>query len=183
MHILLIIVLAVVIAGTWIVLPKGTQNDEVPVPAQPLEILNAIDSAKEAKDAIEGRGADEGTTLNLSGQKLSSVPKYVFERTNLTNLNLSNNLLSGSLPAEIRLLSKLRSLDLSNNNFTGVPAEIGQLSQLEILDLSGNAITGLPHELANLKNLKSLDLRNTSYSKADLEIIKKGLPASVVISI
>jgi leucine-rich repeat protein SHOC2 len=81
----------------------------------------------------------------------------------------------------VRFLRDLQTLDLSDNNFTGVPAEIGQLAKLEVLDLSNNPITGLPHELGGLQNLQLLDLRSTNYSAEDLEIIKNALPASTVI--
>ena len=120
-------------------------------------------------------------TLNLSNQGLRKVPSDTFNQTAVEELNLSSNSLDGSLPGEIRFLKNLKVLNLSNNNFTGVPAEIGQLSNLEVLDLSNNKITGLPNELANLKNLKLLKLSGNNYSTSDLEIIKKGLPNSVVI--
>lgn len=121
--------------------------------------------------------------LDLSGQSLMKVPGYVFERTDLEVLNLSHNTLSGALPGEIRLLTKLTALDLSDNNFTGVPAEIGQLRQLEYLDLSGNALTGLPYELGDLSNLKVLDLRNTNYSTHDLDIIREKLPKTTEVRV
>jgi Leucine-rich repeat (LRR) protein len=120
---------------------------------------------------------------DLSGQSLTSVPKGLFSETEIEYLDLANNKLTGSLPAEVRLLQNLKVLDLSQNDFTGVPAEIGQLVNLEVLNLSGNPISGLPAELGNLKNLKSLDLSNTNYSKQDLEGIKKGLPEGVVIKV
>jgi hypothetical protein len=97
------------------------------------------------------------------------------------SLSLANKGLTGSLKGEIRLLSELRELNLSNNKFTGLPAEVGQLSKLEILNLSNNPLTGLPQELGNLKNLKILDLRGTQYAKADLEVIKRGLSTSTQI--
>ncbi len=96
-------------------------------------------------------------------------------------LTLSGKGFTGSLKGEIRLLTDLRELDISGNKFTGLPAEVGQLSKLEVLNLSGNPLTGLPYELGNLKNLRILDLRGTQYSKADLEVIKKGLPSTVQI--
>lgn len=96
-------------------------------------------------------------------------------------LDLSGRGLSGSLKAEIRFLTQLKELDLSDNNMTGLPAELGQLSQLELLDVSNNPITGLPHEIGNLQNLKVLDLRGTEYSASDLVMIKQKLPLTTQI--
>ena len=119
--------------------------------------------------------------LDLSGQGLTAVPAYVFDRTDLESLNVSHNALHGALQAEVRHLAALRSLDLSYNAFTGVPAEVGQLAALEYLNLSHNPITGLPYELGNLSHLKRLDLRGTQYASADLAIIREHLPASTEV--
>ncbi len=122
-----------------------------------------------------------GETLDLSGKGLTEVPSYIFNRTNLVGLDLSNNSLDGALQAEIRFLGNLKFLDLSNNKFTGVPAEIGQLEDLEVLDLSDNLLTGLPNELGNLSNLKLLDVSGNNYSESDLSTIRNGLPSATVI--
>jgi leucine-rich repeat protein SHOC2 len=116
-----------------------------------------------------------GRTLDLSNQGLTKVPESTFKRTEIQVFDVSNNKLSGSLQAEIRLMKNLVSLDLSDNDFTGVPAEVGQLSKLEYLDLSNNPLTGLPNELGNLSNLKVLDVRGTNYSPQDLDTIKSRL--------
>lgn len=127
-----------------------------------------------------GNDADNGV-LDLSGQELKRIPDYVFDKTDIQRLDLSNNNLGGSLQAEVRQLKNLKVLNLSNNHFAGVPAEIGQLKNLEELNLSNNQITGLPYELGNLSKLKVLDLRGNDYSQADLEIIKKTLPATTKV--
>ncbi len=119
--------------------------------------------------------------LNLSNQNLEKLPEYVLSRTNLEELNISNNKLSGALPAEIRHLQNLKVLNASNNNMTGVPAEVGQLRNLEVLDLSNNQLTGLPYELGNLGNLKILNLSGNDYAQQDLEVIKEGLPEDTEI--
>lgn len=116
-------------------------------------------------------------TLSLAGRGLAKAPEYIFGRSDIEELDLSHNALEGALPAEVRHLTRLRVLDLSDNRFTGVPAEIGQLGNLEILDLSNNALTGLPYELGNLAKLKLLDLRGNDYSQADLARIRERLPS------
>jgi Leucine-rich repeat (LRR) protein len=147
---------------------------EVPATPAPLENGGLV-------PAGETPAGNPSPSLDLSNQGLTKVPEYVFGRTDLESLDLSGNTLTGALPGEIRFLRDLRSLDLGDNQFTGVPAEVGQLSKLEILDLSNNALTGLPYELGNLSNLKVLRLTGNNYSEADLAVIKKTLPASTVI--
>ena len=127
-------------------------------------------------ESAENAAAQMGSTAALvTIYDGISVPK------NTTLVDLSGRGLSSSLKAEVRQLSNLRTLDLSNNDFTGLPAEIGQLTQLETLNLANNPLTGLPHELANLQNLQTLDLRGTQYSAQDLAVIEVGLPTNTVI--
>jgi len=150
-----------------------------------------VDRYQEERDTNQSVSKDEPTAalgntsqaLDLSSSGLTKTPEYVFSRTAITQLDLSNNSLEGSLQAEVRMLQNLQVLNLSDNNFTGVPAEIGQLKNLEVLDLSNNQLTGLPYELGDLSNLQLLDLRGNQYSTQDLERIKETLPSSVVIRV
>lgn len=120
-------------------------------------------------------------TLNLSGQGLNQLTQDIFKNTGIKKLDVSNNNLTGAIPAEIRHLQNLEELNASNNNMTGVPAEIGQLKKLRVLNLSNNQLTGLPYELGNLSSLKVLNLSGNNYSKQDLSIIIQTLPADVTI--
>ncbi|MCX6745621.1 MAG: leucine-rich repeat domain-containing protein [Candidatus Parcubacteria bacterium] len=119
--------------------------------------------------------------LDLSNQNLTKVPDYVFNLTNLQELNLSNNKLTGAIQSQIGQLKKLKVLNASNNLMTGIPAEVGQLTNLQILDLSNNQLTGLPNELGNLKNLQTFNISGNNYSTQDLNGIMQKLPASVSI--
>jgi Leucine-rich repeat (LRR) protein len=129
---------------------------------------------------------DLGTTaitkLNLSNRGLTQISQDVFKQTNLTELDLSGNHLTGAIPAEIRSLTNLEVLDLSENDMTGLPAEVGQLTKLKILDLSNNQLTGLPLELGQLTNLEILDLRGNNYSKQDLQTISSQLIKTRIVT-
>lgn len=141
----------------------------------------SLENNNNADSNVSGQNISNKNRLDLSNQGLNKIPDYVFKETNLQELNVSYNNLSGAIQAEIRHLSNLRILNASNNQMTGVPAEVGQLENLEILDLSYNQLTGLPYELGNLKNLKTLNISGNNYSQQDLDIIKQKLPSSVNI--
>lgn len=184
----IIALLIVVAVGAWW---GGSQMSSTNTATdEPTVYEEAVDSAKDVVDKINADStkpttettAPVSTKTNDPGTgKSIEVYKGISVSEGTTILNLSGRGLSGSLKGEIRFLSNLKQLDISDNNFTGLPAEVGQLSKLEVLNLSNNPFTGLPNELANLKNLKVLDLRGTNYAKADLETIKKGLPATTQI--
>ncbi|KAF0917381.1 hypothetical protein E2562_017836 [Oryza meyeriana var. granulata] len=80
-------------------------------------------------------------------------------------LNLKDLSLRGTLGPELRSLSHLRALILSNNLFSGpIPKEMSGLAMLEILDLSNNNLTGeVPQEIAEMQSLKHLLLSNNNF--------------------
>lgn len=119
--------------------------------------------------------------IDLSGTNLIEAPNYIFSQKNVKELDLSDNNMTGALPAEIRNLKLLKSLDLSHNQFTGLPAEIGQLKNLETLDISYNNITGLPLEIGNLRKLKTFNISGNNVSETDLMAIEDKLPSLIII--
>ena len=80
----------------------------------------------------------------------------------MNRLDLSDNQLTGPIPAELRKLgvNSLNELQilLDNNQITGpVPPELGNLTDLEILEINDNRLTGqLPYEFTNLGILDTL---------------------------
>ncbi|GLJ17330.1 hypothetical protein SUGI_0300900 [Cryptomeria japonica] len=101
--------------------------------------------------------------LDLGYNKLyGDVSSVIMNCVKLQSLNLSHNLLSGSLP-DFSQLKFLQLLDLTYNNFTGkFPASVGNLPELTSLNLAENPFNPgkIPHQLMNLKKLKELYLAN-----------------------
>ena len=112
------------------------------------------------------------TEVDLSGNSLSGSLPAFHGLTGLTNLNLSDNSLTGSIPAW-KDLTGLVNLNLSGNGLTGsIPASLGNLAKLVRLDLSDNALSGnIPHQLGQAVKLKYLWLHDNA--------LTGGIPARV----
>ncbi|CAL5412780.1 unnamed protein product [Camellia sinensis] len=84
----------------------------------------------------------------------------------LSQLNLSNNRLSGSLPASVGNFSSLKILLLNGNRFTGnIPSDTGRLKNILKLDMSRNNFSGeIPPEIGNCLLLTYLDLSQNQLS-------------------
>ncbi len=78
----------------------------------------------------------------------------------VVQLELIDNQLTGSIPAELGNLTKLQTLSLINNQLTGrIPPELGNLTNLQMLNLDKNQLTGsIPPALGNLTKLRALNL-------------------------
>ncbi|XP_010518824.1 PREDICTED: receptor-like protein 51 [Tarenaya hassleriana] len=99
------------------------------------------------------------TSLTISNANISgSIPKHF--HSNLTHVDLSNNLLKGSIPTSITLLSNLQSLNLTRNSLSGeIPTGIGDLMWLKNLSLASNRLSGaIPDAISSIPGLTHLDL-------------------------
>ncbi|KAM0939812.1 putative non-specific serine/threonine protein kinase [Dioscorea sansibarensis] len=122
--------------------------------------------------------------LNLSNNKFESLPDSFLSNcsglTQLRDLDISFNLLSGQLP-DLELndnqfegdipLSLLKCEDLSLLNLGGnklqgvLPKELGSLTKLVVLELQMNNLDGsIPDEIYQLVNLNILNLSQNSFS-------------------
>ena len=104
-------------------------------------------------------GLTDLTELRLSQNLLSGrIPSELSRLVNLSSLSLFNNQLTGGIPPRLGQLMNLRSLNVSGNDLTGrIPPELGGLMSLEILSVGGNRLTGpIPSHLGNLRNLRYL---------------------------
>ncbi|XP_059462329.1 receptor-like protein 41 isoform X2 [Corylus avellana] len=107
------------------------------------------------------------TSLRLSFSGLTGTfPGKIFQVQTLEILDLSNNvLLHGRLP-DFPQNGSLRTLVLSNTNFSGTLSDsISNLIKLSRIDLSNCNFSGsLPHSLAKLTQLLYLDMSSNSFT-------------------
>ncbi|NEO79069.1 COR domain-containing protein [Moorena sp. SIO4G3] len=123
-----------------------------------LDLSNLLDNLSDNSSVLEEVfELKQLKQLNLSGNKIKSIPESLGNLSNLTELDLGNNQLT-NLPESLGNLSNLTELYLGNNQLTNLPEFLGNLSNLTELDLSWNQLTNLPESLGNLSNLTRLYL-------------------------
>lgn len=84
--------------------------------------------------------------------------------TNATVFHVNKlNGITGTIPTELGLLTKLQSLKLSQNHLRGtLPSELGNLNQVSLLAISRNGISGtIPSEFGRLASTEEIYLQNT----------------------
>ena len=88
------------------------------------------------------------------------VPPSLGKLSQLENLNLHFNRLGGTIPRTLGNLSNVKNLDLRWNTLEGrIPRELGRLANVEYLALRENLLTGkIPRELARLARVETLNL-------------------------
>jgi Leucine-rich repeat (LRR) protein len=107
------------------------------------------------------------TELRLSENNLTgSIPPELGGLTYLQELTFWDNKLTGPIPPELGSLINLETLALGSNKLSGpIPSELGSLSNLWQLHLPNNELSGpIPPELGSLINLETLPLNNNALS-------------------
>ncbi|XP_015117951.1 leucine-rich repeat protein 1 isoform X2 [Diachasma alloeum] len=102
--------------------------------------------------------------LNLSDNKITSLPKELASLPCLIELIVSNNALGSggrnkwTWMNEGTLSKTLKLLDLSGNGLIHLSNQIGKLKKLVTLNVSCNSLTSLPTSIGTLSSLKYLDI-------------------------
>ncbi|KAN0086529.1 hypothetical protein V8E54_000217 [Elaphomyces granulatus] len=110
--------------------------------------------------------------LDLHGNGLNRLPLGLRRLTRLQSLNLSNNKLTMDRIEVIAQIEKLTDLRLGNNDLEGeLLSVITQLSNLEILDLRANRLTRLPDSLESIKSLKILNIGENELTSLPFEAL------------
>jgi Leucine rich repeat len=124
-------------------------------------------------------GMSNLTILNIHDSDFTGTIPFDFAATHplLTEIDVNNNALTGTIPALLTGWSNVKVLDLSNNALVGsIPSTIGSMAaltklslgnnmavSLTKLSLGNNTLTGdIPLEIYNLTNLIRLDLGDNS---------------------
>lgn len=110
--------------------------------------------------------------LNLSANRLQDVASLGFNTAEedclqeLTELDLSWNVISELHPLSLRALSKLQSLSMQHNGLTHLAEQsLAGLESLRMLNLSSNQLSVLPPDLfRDCSELRELDLHHNSLS-------------------
>ncbi|KAK1598501.1 hypothetical protein QYE76_017925 [Lolium multiflorum] len=95
--------------------------------------------------------------ISMADNQLSgTIPEL--KGTAISQLDISNNRLSGSITFISDLTSSANSLQLSHNAFTGSLPDFSEFRQLSALYVDHNQITGVPPSLPRLEDIHSVYL-------------------------
>ncbi|HEX8053512.1 MAG TPA: COR domain-containing protein [Thermoleophilaceae bacterium] len=94
--------------------------------------------------------------LVMTDCRLSAIPRWIADLTDLEFLDLANNPII-RLPTSIGTLQSLRSLGLASVPIRELPASLSGLESLEKLVLSGTRLKQLPSWIGHLSALQMLD--------------------------
>ncbi|THG23753.1 receptor-like protein EIX2 [Camellia sinensis] len=128
------------------------------------------------------------TFLNLSKNMFSGSISFlcaIFSTEVFSYLDLSSNLLSGGLPKCWEHFKALAVINLDNNNFSGaLPNSIGSLNAIEALQLRNNSFSGrLPKSLNKCVQLKIIDLEQNRFTGKIQAWIGMHLTRLIVLSL
>ena len=109
--------------------------------------------------------------LILQSQGAVAFPKEILRITDLTDVNLSRNLLE-NIPEEIESLTALCTLTIEDNMLHSLPTALSACTTIFELRLSGNQLYDLPDSFGNFSRLSILDLSNNQFANIP-EILQK----------
>ncbi|NXM84716.1 ISLR2 protein, partial [Oenanthe oenanthe] len=107
------------------------------------------------------------TTLSLSANKISSLPRGAFaEVTQVSSLWLAHNEIAAIEPGALAVLVQLKNLDISHNRIAEFPwQDLRNLSALQLLKMNNNRMAAVPPgAFRTLKDLRSLRINNNRFA-------------------
>ncbi|NXH37144.1 ISLR2 protein, partial [Myiagra hebetior] len=107
------------------------------------------------------------TTLSLSANKISSLPRGAFaEVTQVSSLWLAHNEIAAIEPGALAVLVQLKNLDISHNQIAEFPwQDLRNLSALQLLKMNNNRMALVPQgAFRTLRDLRSLRINNNRFA-------------------
>ncbi|KAK2353400.1 STRUBBELIG-receptor family [Trifolium repens] len=106
------------------------------------------------------------TNLDLSNNNLGGTIPYSFPQQTLQHLNLANNNFNGGIPYVFSDIPSLISLNLGHNQLQqGLAMSFQKLTSLTTLDVSFNSFTGeLPQTMNSLSSINTMNLQNNQFT-------------------
>ncbi len=174
----------------------------MPTTAQLLDAI-ALDTVRTYRNLEKAlKEPDKVFRLDLSGQKLKSLPEEIYTFKNLNALDLSGNKLKElperlselvhlqelrvsrnklvQLPAGLCKLAHLKRIDVSRNALVGLPKCIGALTEMVSMDLWDNDLADFPEEMVNMEALRFMDLRAIQFETPEMEHIQELVPKAKI---
>ena len=100
-------------------------------------------------------------TLQGGNNITGTIPAELGLLTSLNRIDLSDNNFYGTIPENLfEQWASIESINIGNNNMTGtIPGSIGQLSTLKILNITNNQISGtIPESIGRCKTIERCDV-------------------------
>nr|XP_055068787.1 leucine-rich repeat-containing protein 40 [Misgurnus anguillicaudatus] len=112
----------------------------IPVEFSKLQLLVHIDLRNNLLMSLpmELEALTKLRSIILSFNKFKSFPEVLYHISSLETILMCNNQVGGIDPVRLKILNRLSTLDLSNNDIMQVPPELGNCISLRALMLDGN---------------------------------------------
>ncbi|TYI03418.1 hypothetical protein ES332_A11G338400v1 [Gossypium tomentosum] len=125
-----------------------------------LELYLSDCGLEDVPSSISVNSSKSLVVLDLSGNSLSSVPKWIFSLHDLVSIDLSDSSLEGPIPDYFGNISILEVLDLTGNSLnSSIPNFLYSLNRLQFFSLSDNQLQGtISSAIGNLSSVTYLDL-------------------------
>ncbi len=135
--------------------PNWTENDGWKEAAEGTEICNPC-----LWSGIRCFGGPRVNWIDLGNNNLTgSIPAEIAGISELRILDLNDNNISGNLPMELTNLNRLSRVNINRNNISGnIPEYLGDMLSLRSISMAENNLSGpIPTAMGNLQDLESLD--------------------------